>query len=602
MRFEILPFVVCVIAPMAVAAAPGGDAGPRTLLRDSFECAPMTAWRHVWGEGTDSNEKAHAGRQSLKCAVENKCGMSVHYCDIPARPGATYTLSAFSFIPKQDKECFPQLQICDTNWGVKAQSTPEKKGEWEKLGCQWTNRQNLKTIRVALHNGSRKEGLGGAVYFWDDVELTEEGGAAGKPGERGHNPDAIEGLEVRPAGGMKVAVTAGKVRVMGREVPVAETTLDIAPPQILEITDEAATLTDEVPVSFSKGTALRHCLGSGPTLPCLEQGSIVIKEKPGIGGLVYEQGRDWRTDGVWGRVGRLPEGRIRAGQTVYIDYRIFPLRVDTLCISPSGRVGLKQGDSQKVCPSMPVADYGSLALCRIFLDYGCRNITDKEIYPIGEDYPQPDVDSLAVQRARVAKTREKLEQGKDVTIVAWGDSVTVGGDATQPEFRFVDAFAQALRYKYPNARIKIVNAGRGGWNTRQSLPLFEDDVLKHKPDLVTMEFVNDMGLDEPTLRKNWSGAIDRVRTIGGEVVAITPHFEMPARMNFSGKGTPETRPNVEAIRKISEEKQVALADASRRWEHLGTEGIPYPVHLRNGINHPDDFGHALFVEELMRLF
>jgi hypothetical protein len=111
-----------------------------------------------------------------------------------------------------------------------------------------------------------------------------------------------------------------------------------------------------------------------------------------------------------------------------------------------------------------------------------------------------------------------------------------------------------------------------------------------------------MGMSEENLRKNWFNAMDRVRAIGGEVVIITPHFAVPSWMNFPGIETPETRHNVEVMRKISDEKQVALADASKRWEHLAAEGVPYLIHLRNGINHPDDFGHGLFVEELLRLF
>ena len=46
----------------------------------------------------------------------------------------------------------------------------------------------------------------------------------------------------------------------------------------------------------------------------------------------------------------------------------------------------------------------------------------------------------------------------------------------------------------------------------------------------------------------------------------------------------------------------ALADATARWEHLWKEGIPYVTLLRNGINHPDDRGHALFADELMGCF
>jgi len=188
-------------------------------------------------------------------------------------------------------------------------------------------------------------------------------------------------------------------------------------------------------------------------------------------------------------------------------------------------------------------------------------------------------------------------------LVTWGDSVTVGGDATQPKFRFAEAFAQALRFKYPQARVKLINAGRGGWNSNRSLPLFEEDVLQHHPSLVTIEYVNDMGLDEENFRRNYFEALDRLRVIGAEVILITPHFTMPAMMGLEGSlETPETRPQVTWLREIAEEKQVALADASRRWEHLAAEGVPYTILLRNGINHPNDAGHRLFVEELMRLF
>ena len=48
--------------------------------------------------------------------------------------------------------------------------------------------------------------------------------------------------------------------------------------------------------------------------------------------------------------------------------------------------------------------------------------------------------------------------------------------------------------------------------------------------------------------------------------------------------------------------RMALADASARWEHLWQEGLPYVTLLRNGINHPDDRGHSLFSEELIKCF
>jgi len=64
----------------------------------------------------------------------------------------------------------------------------------------------------------------------------------------------------------------------------------------------------------------------------------------------------------------------------------------------------------------------------------------------------------------------------------------------------------------------------------------------------------------------------------------------------------ETRPQVQWLRDIAEEKGAGVADASRRWEHLASEGIPYTTLLWNGINHPDDRGHLIFAQELMKYF
>ena len=576
----------------------------RTLLRESFEATPTVRWGHAWGSAGTTEERAHTGKKSLKCTVEDKYGMSVHYCDFNARLGATYELTAWLFVPEQEKECFPVLRLCTERWGpVLAEAKPTKKGEWVELKCRWKNEDRRPIVRVALHDAPCKPGLGGAYYYWDDVVLTEEGGAMEKPGARGVNPNVLEGLAVTPAGGMKVSVAAGKAKVLDREVTVPACTLEIAPQATIEIKDEKTRLTDDVPKGWGKGTALKYGVGMGPSLPgCVDVASIVVKEKPGEGGIVYEKGKDWRADELWGRIGRIPEGRIKPKQPVYVDYRIRLLRVDTVCVSSDGTMHVRQGDSQKVCPKIPGADYGSMGLCNIYLHYGCTEITERDIYPIGGPFPQPDLDFLEKHRRRVEKTRAKLERGEDVTIVTWGDSVTCGGDASRPEFRYADAFIQALRYKYPQARITHINAGRGGWNSNRSLPLFEDDVLKHKPDLVTVEYVNDMGMSEENMRKNYFNAIDRVRAIGSEFVIITPHFTVMMQSSHSGVETPETRPQVGYLRKICGEKKVGLADTSKRWEHLAAEGIPYFIYLRNGINHPDDLGHQLFVEELMRLF
>ena len=142
-----------------------------------------------------------------------------------------------------------------------------------------------------------------------------------------------------------------------------------------------------------------------------------------------------------------------------------------------------------------------------------------------------------------------------------------------------------------------------GTSTWGRLKDIQAEVIAHKPDLVTIEFVNDMGMDRKTVFEHYNSAIDQIRAAGAEVILLTPHFVMPMWMPGHKTGwEPETRPTVGFLREFAKEKGICLADTSKRWEHLSIEGIPYVTLEFNGINHPDDRGHQMFVDELMRPF
>jgi len=134
------------------------------------------------------------------------------------------------------------------------------------------------------------------------------------------------------------------------------------------------------------------------------------------------------------------------------------------------------------------------------------------------------------------------------------------------------------------------------------LPHLQDQVLAFHPDLVTIEFVNDMVLPEADVQKNYAWALAQLRAVGAEVILITPHFTMPEMMGHKFPRGSETRANVALLRKFAADNRIALADTSRRWDHLESEGIPYITLLDNGINHPNDRGHELFVKELLTFF
>ena len=167
---------------------------------------------------------------------------------------------------------------------------------------------------------------------------------------------------------------------------------------------------------------------------------------------------------------------------------------------------------------------------------------------------------------------------------------------------FAQLFPARLQQRFPKSKITAHNAGIGATTSEQRLPALQKEVLDFHPDLVTIEFVNDMGQPDDAVRKRYAEIFKQIRAAGAEAILITPHFVMPPWMGHEHPRGKETRETVTVLRELAAAYKVALADTSRRWEHLEAEGLPYTTLLWNGINHPDDRVHELFVKDLLTFF
>jgi len=418
---------------------------------------------------------------------------------------------------------------------------------------------------------------------------------------KGVNPSVLEGLEIviEPDA---VLVKPGRCLVEGKEVGVQTAIrLEIDPAPEESVENEKQVLQTVVPKGWFYGTRLLACMaGGGVTAPgCFTPRSASVK---GLDGTVFEEGKDFQVDDKWGMLGRTETSTFAADQEVLVNYSYGLMRIDTILISADGKVSLATGEPSWVCPHPPEVSSGYLRLANVFRPYHAQTVQPWHVFVIGPPYPEPTTDEIARRGRLIPKTLEKLTSGEAVHIVAWGDSVTCGGDASTPEKAFPQLFASTLGERFPKATITLTNAGIGGSNTNQRLPNIQEEALSFKPDLVTIEYINDMGLPAEDMKRNYFSAIDQIRAISAEVIIITPHFAFPEWMGHEVARGGETRAAVKVLREIAAEKEVALADTSKRWAYLETEGIPYLTYLFNGINHPDDRGHGLFVKDLMNCF
>ncbi len=573
------------------------------LFTDSFEKPSRVHWQTAWGAAAPSTDFAQDGKVSLKETLEDLHGLCVWWVELDGYPHATYRATAWVYVPTQPKVANPCLSFNRTDWSMLAQATTTTRDQWVKLQIELKNTSERR-LRLQLFQDGQQAGLGGSAMYWDNVTVEREMGAIKLDEGIRINPYVLEGLDVTPAGGMKLRVAPGKMDVEGEVVTVpGETVLELPPPQILPVRDEESKLSDGSPHGYIGATALRRCTIEGIGLAgTLVPESLVVKAEKGPAGRRLVEGTDWSADRLWGRIARLPGGAIGPDTTVYVDYDFGLMRMDSLEVRADGKVVLRSGAEDKTIPQPPGPDAFARPLCNIFLPYHCKELTGELIYPLGPPFPSPTQAEIDRNVALIPRTLEKLQGGGDLTVVFWGDSVTCGGSSSVPEKAFPPAFTAWLRNKYPQAHIKYVNAGTGGWNTDSKLPLFQHEVLDLKPDLVVIEFVNDMGMDRAHIFRNYTEAVGKIRAQGGEVIILTPHFVRPDWMPAADMRTPEVRPAVGYLKEFAAENQVGLADASRRWEHLWIEGLPYITLESNAINHPDDRGHQLFVEELEKFF
>jgi len=382
------------------------------------------------------------------------------------------------------------------------------------------------------------------------------------------------------------------------------------PSETVCVKSETAKMPETGNKGWSGGLDLCHIQVFGPgrglsAYGSLQPSSVSICSD----GRRLEEGRDYVVDYDWGKIGIGSNPSVKAGDPISINYAYRLRRIDSLVKDADGKEIFVKGVSHLNVPDLPVLQPGQKRLANLFVDYACDG-SNAEIFPVTATSTDAKTASTC---GMIPATLVKIKTGQPVKIVCWGDSVTEGGDASKGN-AYTDVFSRMLKDKFPRADITVSVVAVGGSNSANWLEPEKhpfrltskvcswEKVAAEKPDLVTLEFVNDVGLTDADFSKQYDEILRRVKELNAELILITPHFTMPAMMGFRSLRERESRPYVIALKKFAQDKRLALADASARWEHLADEGIPYVILLKNSINHPDDRGHRMFAEELWKCF
>jgi len=127
----------------------------------------------------------------------------------------------------------------------------------------------------------------------------------------------------------------------------------------------------------------------------------------------------------------------------------------------------------------------------------------------GEEYPLRDAREFRV-RDGLANFFGKLEAGKEVRIGYLGGSITAQSGWRPKTLKW-------FQEQYPNAKISEINAAIGGTGSDLGVFRLEHDVLRHKPDLLFVEFaVNDGGASPHRIHQAIEGIVRQTYAADGE--------------------------------------------------------------------------------------
>ncbi len=201
------------------------------------------------------------------------------------------------------------------------------------------------------------------------------------------------------------------------------------------------------------------------------------------------------------------------------------------------------------------------------------------------------------QKRFVRRTLADLQSGCDVTIVAFGDSITAGYAVRRG---FPSFWKEMLQQKYPDAGIELINSGVSGDTTMDGLARLDWTVLSYEPDLVTINFgINDcaMGIGLEEFEMNIALMVRRIRAgPNSEILLLSSQpLETPP---YDGM----VLDFYQAIERVAREMDVGFVDVCGAWMERVRGGTALGSLILPGLDHPNEAGYRIIAEELMKLF
>ena len=190
-----------------------------------------------------------------------------------------------------------------------------------------------------------------------------------------------------------------------------------------------------------------------------------------------------------------------------------------------------------------------------------------------------------------------------INLVCHGHSVPAGYMAT-PYVNPFDAYPhllhRLLKQRFPYAVANVIVTAIGGEDSVQGSARFAQDVLCHRPRLITLDYgLNDRRVGLQAAEAAWRAMVEQALAAGIPVVLLTPSWD---NSYYRQDGDWQALcAHAAQIRRLAGEYEVGLADSFARFE-AAVQRPEDLVHLLSHVNHPSRAGHDLIAQELATFF
>ncbi|SDB57763.1 SGNH/GDSL hydrolase family protein [Belnapia rosea] len=199
------------------------------------------------------------------------------------------------------------------------------------------------------------------------------------------------------------------------------------------------------------------------------------------------------------------------------------------------------------------------------------------------------------QHLAMPATRAALAQGRKVKVIAFGSSSTEGAGASGQDRTYPAMLEAGLRAALPEARLMVLNRGRGGEDVDEMMARLEADVITLRPTLVIWQAGANAvlrGMSPEAFSAAMEDGIERLQARGIDVVLMDSQrapriLSAPRFERFDA-----------ALRDLSAHLHVPLFSRAALMEAWAAAGTPATEMIGPDGLHHNDHGYACLAQAL----